>query len=73
MTSPGIQDLASPWIRLRSVCMGDCAYGGALVILKGEGTDIFVCIYFLLLFLTGEVCTCLRLRLGEQTSFFKNH
>lgn len=36
-----------PWVNLRSVCMGMYARGGVLVIFKGKGIDIFMCIYFL--------------------------
>lgn len=54
----------SPWLNLGNVCMGVCACGGMLVISKGKGKDVFVCIFFFILLLT-EVCTCLRFRLGE--------
>lgn len=59
-----------PWVNLGNVCVAACAHGGRLVILKGKGKCVFVGIFFFLLLLTGEVCACLRFRLGEETFLF---
>lgn len=52
MFFPRIQFVVFPWVNLRSVCMGMYVQGGVLAIFKGNGIDIFVCIYFLSLLLT---------------------
>lgn len=52
-----IQEMSFPWVNLRSMCIGMCACGGMLAILKGKGVDVFVSIYFLFPLLTGEVRT----------------